>query len=444
MKKYLIMLLAAVTLAASCDKDPQVNTYKLTVNSELDGEPFTKAGITVGLKDNNTGVAYSENTDENGIATFKVPVGSYEATVSHTEFDSALNKSKIYNGVLSNIVVAANDDNVVTISLTASTHSKVVIKEMYLTGSSYVDASGANKTYHNAKYITLYNNSSESVDISKYGIAMAAPYNGHGPNGYLVDGALTYAQSSWIPTTTGAWYFNTSVVMEPYSQITIAIAGAIDHTVTYSESVDLSHADFACYDPNSQFNLASQYPTPAESIPASHYMKAAIYTGAKGTAWPVSNNSPAIVIFGLPEGQTVASWAADANLLDTSVKGYVNQKLVKDYIIDAVETFSTPNLTKSTKRLTPDVDAGYVAITNVMGYSVYRNVDKAATEAIAENEGKIVYGYSEGTADKENGSTDPSGIDAEASMKNGAKIVFQDTNNSTKDMHQRKKAVLAK
>lgn len=444
MKKYLIMLLAAVTLAASCDKNPQVNTFKLTVNSELDGEPFTKAGITVGLKDNNTGVAYSENTDENGIATFKVPVGSYEATGTYNEYDSALKKNKVYNGVLSNVVVNANDDNVVTLPFVASSSSPILIKEMYLTGCSYTDEADTSQKYHNAKYITLYNNSSEPVDISNCGIAMVAPYNSFGINGYLIDGTLTYAQSSWIPTVMAAWYFNTSVIMQPYSQIVIAIAGAIDHTATYKESVDLSHADFACYAPETQFNKPEQYPTPDASIPTSNYMKPAIYSGAKGTAWSVSVSSPAIVIFGLPEGQTVASWAEDANLLDTSVKGYVNQKLVKDYVMDAIEVYSTPNLAKSNKRLTSDLDAGYVAITNEKGYSVYRNVDKAATEAIAENEGKIVYGYSEGTADLENGSTDPSGIDAEASMKNGAKIVFVDTNNSTKDVHQRKKAALAK
>ena len=40
------------------------------------------------------------------------------------------------------------------------------------------------------------------------------------------------------------------------------------------------------------------------------------------------------------------------------------------------------------------------------------------------------------------GSTDPSGIDAEASLKNGARIIYQDTNNSTNDFHQRKQASL--
>ena len=33
---------------------------------------------------------------------------------------------------------------------------------------------------------------------------------------------------------------------------------------------------------------------------------------------------------------------------------------------------------------------------------------------------------------------EPSGIDAAASLKNGAKIIYMDTNNSTADFHLRK------
>ena len=90
---------------------------------------------------------------------------------------------------------------------------------------------------------------------------------------------------------------------------------------------------------------------------------------------------------------------------------------------------------KSQKRLTDDVDAGYVSFTSRKGYSVYRNVDVEATKAIAGNAGKLVYNYSLGVGK----STDPSGIDAEASIRNGAKIVYQDTNNSSRDFHLRQR-----
>ena len=77
------------------------------------------------------------------------------------------------------------------------------------------------------------------------------------------------------------------------------------------------------------------------------------------------------------------------------------------------------------------------------GYTIYRNVDKEATEALPENQGKLVYGYSLGTSDI-GGSTDPSGIDAEASIAAGAHIIFSQTNDSGKDFHQRFKSSLKK
>lgn len=90
------------------------------------------------------------------------------------------------------------------------------------------------------------------------------------------------------------------------------------------------------------------------------------------------------------------------------------------------------------------MDAGYVYHRNQQGYTLYRNVDQASTEALPENEGKLVYGYSGGTTDIEPscGTTDPSGIDAEASIANGAHIIYQDTNNSSNDFHLRAKASL--
>ena len=94
------------------------------------------------------------------------------------------------------------------------------------------------------------------------------------------------------------------------------------------------------------------------------------------------------------------------------------------------------------KRLTSNIDAGYVFFQNKMGYSVYRNVDKEATLAIEGNKQKLVYNYNLGTGSLPKGSTDPSGIDAEASIKNGARIIYLDTNNSSNDFHQRIRASL--
>ena len=60
------------------------------------------------------------------------------------------------------------------------------------------------------------------------------------------------------------------------------------------------------------------------------------------------------------------------------------------------------------------------------------------TESLAENNGKLVYGYALGV----DGSTDASGINAEASIRNGAHIIYQDNNNSSEDFHERQKCSL--
>ena len=122
---------------------------------------------------------------------------------------------------------------------------------------------------------------------------------------------------------------------------------------------------------------------------------------------------------------------------------YACAKIPNEWILDAVEIYGSNYVSQSLPRFSTGLDAGYAVLTNFQGYSIYRNVDKEATEALAGNEGKIVYGYSLGTTDYKGAqSTDPSGIDAEASIRNGAHIVYSDTNNSSNDFHQRAKASL--
>ncbi|MDL2222913.1 DUF4876 domain-containing protein [Bacteroidales bacterium OttesenSCG-928-M11] len=120
---------------------------------------------------------------------------------------------------------------------------------------------------------------------------------------------------------------------------------------------------------------------------------------------------------------------------------FKRKKVPTEWVLDGIEVFRA-GFDDNSKRLTSNIDGGYVYLSNGKGNTNYRNVDKAATEAIAGNEGKLVYGYSLGTEIDGVVSTDSSDIDAEASIKNGAKIVYKDTNNSTTDFHQRAKASL--
>ena len=191
------------------------------------------------------------------------------------------------------------------------------------------------------------------------------------------------------------------------------------------------------YDPESGYVNTSYYPTPSELISTSHYLKAVKV--ALGNAWPLSVSSPALVLFQI-KGTTPAEYATNtANYwYDGGNEGnqvYACVKIPNDWIIDAVEVFAAGYQDKCVKRLTSDIDAGYVWLTNYQGHSLYRNVDQEFTEERSENAGKLVYNYSLGV----DGSKDPSGIDAEASIRNGAHIVYLDTNNSTEDFHERQR-----
>ena len=110
-----------------------------------------------------------------------------------------------------------------------------------------------------------------------------------------------------------------------------------------------------------------------------------------------------------------------------------NLRMPNEWVLDAIEVFNTAYIANSNKRFPAEIDGGSVQMTNKMGYTLYRNVDKEETEKLPENQGKLVYGYTMGVS-----TGDPSGIDAEASIKNGAHIIYMDTNNSTNDFHERK------
>lgn len=432
MKKffYFLMAAAAMTLCACNNDDEKSKINTVTVNVLIDNEKVSDA-VDVTLTSKSSSTSYVATTT-GGVATFSVAAGVYEATATlYKEY-------AIYNGANSSVTVTDGGANAFNLDMVKSTTSQVIIKELYFGGC--MDNAGE-KHFSNDAYVTLYNNSPVEADASNYAFGIVYPANSNTNSNYRKDGELTY--TDYLPCWNAVWWFQsgTQVKIPAYSQIVIAIKGAIDNTATYSNSVDLSNADYAMYDPE-VFTLAAAYPAPSSKIPSSHYLKTYLY--GMGTAWPLSNISPAFVVFS-PEGMTAEAFVKTAsNIETTGTKAFSCAKVPVSWVMDGVEVYNATALDKSNKRLLGSVDAGYVKFTNKLGYTVYRNVDKDATEALQENSGKLVYNYAGGTADVENGSTDPSGIDAEASIAKGAHIIFKDTNNSTNDFHQRKVASIKK
>ena len=438
--KKILSLAWLLCLLIACG-DEEVNTNQLSMGDvaiTLTGITTQAAGFEVELRNTQTNSIFTQMTNEHGTATFHVTTGLYEATASKKELVGS-NTYYIYNGTSGQITVRKDMATVVNMEMKQAKTSQIVIKELYNGGCMKDD--GVTFFQYDKSFI-LYNNSSEQASLNNLCIGFCAPANAQANNkNYTADGKLTYEAEGFVPVWNGVWYFPNTLTIEPYSQVVVNICGAIDNTQTVSASVNYANADYYCmYDPESGYNNTSYYPTPSAVIPSSHYLKA-VRMGL-GNGWPFSMSSPAFVVFQIPEGTTPLEYC-------TNVDNYwysggdarpVNAcaKVPNGWIVDAIEVFSSDYQEGSLKRLTADIDAGYVWLANRHGHTLYRNVDQLATEALEENAGKLIYQIRGGMGN----SSDPSGIDAEASMRNGAHIVYQDTNNSSNDFHERPRCSL--
>lgn len=427
----MIVLAAAAMMAASCDPATKSEVASLTISMEMDGSAYAQADKKVSITDINTSATFDGITDAQGKVLFKLLPGIYEANVSFQIQEE--NKTVLVNGLKSGITLAAGDKQEVSLKLVKSERKPIIIKEVYSGGCM---ADNGSTRIDNDSYIILYNNSDTAVDISNYNFAFCGLNSfGSEMDDFKENGELTFEKDGGIPAFQGIWSFKSPVTIEPYSQLVVAVYAAIDHSATYSNSVNLSNPSYyAMYDPEMGWNHEIRYFSPAEAIPANQYL-AATDIQNMAIAWMLSISSPALFIFEMADA---GNYIKNPDNQDS--RNFCKAATIPfENVIDGVDIFGTEYPEDNQKRFTAQIDGGKVMFTSSLGHSVYRNVDKVATEAIAENAGKLVYNYAGGTSDAgvPYGSTDPSGIDAEKSIANGAKIVYMETNNSTNDFHER-------
>ncbi len=441
-RKINFILLFAIGLTAFCfqscenDDDDDYQTYSVSVQLSYPDDYEVAENVSVILTNTTTSTTYADSTDASGIASFEVTSGIYEASVSERRTLSG--KAYNFTGTEPITVTEAWDEtSTTTIELSVSETAALIIKELYCGGCPKDDGSGS---FSQGQYVILYNNSEDQVSLDNVCLGACSPANSNSSNKFYEDEtSLIYESAGWIPANQAIWYFPDGVSLEAGEQIVVALNSAIDNTVTYSQAINFANSDYYTTYDIDVFAHSLYYPAPSSLIPESHYLSAISY--GSGTAWTLSFSSPAFFIFAT-EDESPSDFASST---DNQYSYYgssrsVYLKIPTDWVIDGIEVYRQGY--DSQKRLSSVVDAGYVYHTNKQGYTLYRNVDQEATEALEENSGKIVYSYSGGTTDVDGGSTDDSGIDAEASEKNGARIIYSDTNSSTNDFHQRAKASL--
>ena len=384
----LALTLMCVLATACSDSIAEPDEYLTrAVQVQVQGELPNKEGITVRMTDDK-GTIFTQVTDDKGIATFKVPVGIYDVVVSHVSQPEDGWRT-VYNGSASNVAVMREGDCNVSLTLTTATASAIIIRELYVGGCQRDDGSG---WFYRDKYVIIANNSDQRVELPGLCLAIATPYNSYSLNkNYDESGHLNYENEGFVPAASSFWYFQDEVVtFEPWEQKVIALNGAIDHTLTYSNSVNLARPEYYCTFDIEHYNSTAAYPSPSELIPTSHYLKAVKYGDQLESAWPLSNTSPAFFIFTPPEGMTPLEFGNDASNVwydeGRALASFACRKVPVENILDGVEIFSTA-WEEASKRLTASVDVGAVYMTARHGHSVERRID----EAESERQGHTVY-----------------------------------------------------
>lgn len=421
---------------ASCKKEPKQQPIEVAIQLVCDAIPFEVEGVTVTLTDA-TGIGYEAQTDAAGVACFMVLPGQYTAAALHKE---VVDGERIaYNGSNTNILVANGIVDPYQVVLNKVVSQQIIIKEFYHAGCMSDDGAAS---YGAGQYVILYNNSSDPADASNIVFAYSMPYQAQSTNAYYQeDGSLLYENLDWIPAGSALWWFENPVTIEPYSQIVVVFKQAIDHSQTAAAAPDLSKPEYYWMSNKDipAYQMGNTYQV-SENIPTSHYLTGHAFA-LTPMGWALDGSCPAFFI-GRMDSATALAMCQDTDGLDKTLGASVfySLKFPKSAFVDGIEVWPAGNEDKCHNRFSADVNSGHISFTQNLGYTAYRNVDKAATEALPENEGKLVYGYTGGTGSEadDNLSTDPSGIDAEASIKNGAHIIYSETNNTALDFHQRR------
>ena len=352
-KLNILILLSLGLLAAGCEKKtPDPEPVNVVIMLSQDNAPLGISGIKVSVSDAASTYVLEESTDASGMVVFKLLPGSYSVSSTHVTSENGMRLS--YTGTTNITVSPESQNKPFYLPMQKVESRQVIIKELYFGGCNNPET---NKGYTNDAYVILYNNSDVEADASDVVFGFLAPYNGHGSNKYRgEDGNLIYENESWIPSYGAIWWFCAQVKIPAWSQIVVAIFGAIDHTATVSTSVNLSDPAYYWMSNSGITQYTNNKYTASDAIATNHYLSC--YPFTQGNAWAMSNSSPAFFIGQIPFAEVEALCKDTENYdhtLGTSAAMNV-VKFPKDKVIGAIEVYSQPNLAKSAPRFPASVN----------------------------------------------------------------------------------------
>ena len=357
MKKVSYLLLVLILALASCSESED---QSYSVHIQLlppDGYtalPYEEMEVTLTNKDQ--GTVYSLHCSSTGQASLDVEPGYYSASVHHQT-----NAGLIFSGRIESLALLPDQGeapDIIELPLSQAKTNALVIKEIYFGGCK-----GYYENYQADQYITLYNNSDQTIYLDGLCVGVVDPGNN------LESPWMAYTEMKRIPVNDLTWQFPGSgkeYPLAPGEETTIA-TNAIDHTggeFQHANSVDLSGVDWGFWD----VSLERQN----------------ITAGVKPMTL-LANLNPLLVMYALPvNGPTFMVFS-----LQDSPEEYVldpenreprpnasNQEkrylmVPKEWVIDCIECVKDAN---SPKRVPNELDNGkcYISGDRYSGRSIIR------------------------------------------------------------------------
>ena len=369
MRLFLTTSLAFITalgLSSCLSSDDQTQPITIYVNVE---NPSGLSGLTGGQTVSlisSTGYNYIAQTDADGTATFtNVIPDIYNVSVSwsitsdqymEATGETVQHGTYVLSGALANQVLI-DDATRLTLSTNCARKQSVLISKVYYAGCK----DNNNKNYLAGRFVELYNNSDEAVDVA--GMYLCLMESGSTP-AYIISTQTDYIYIKQVFQFPNEGHH----ILQPGEHILVTNS-AVNHTENATADYDESNADFEC---KSNANNA-----PANN-PATPAMKLIWTAFATIPNMNLVQGGPCGIAL-IETDEDPAQW--ELVYADGKSSGVQQLKAPAKYVVDGVDILkyrSDGTVDVSTKRFYDYIDAGYTNINAVNGYNgevVYRVVE---------------------------------------------------------------------
>ena len=326
-----LLLCAFLLLMAGCNEQvADHRTLQVRLTQEGSTPVLPLGDIPIEIKNQTVGNTYTVKTDAEGRATLTVAPGSCTLSFAHKVIN---NRTEYFiNGGIADLYVEPGEQEIdLEVPIYLSVTPQLVIEELYFGGCRKPDGK---QTYTTDQYLSIANNSEETLYLDGLCIGQAAPFTTSRPSSWML-----HTDMAEIPLTMMCWQFpgnGTDYPLLP-GECQVVATNAIDHTAGeygIPASLDLSHVEWAFWHASLTQSKITAGVRPLNMI----------WHGS-GTAYSLTVSGPTVVLFA-PQSD-MAAWIADAGHIrkepeSTAKLTYLH--IPAEWVVDVANYVSSPTL----------------------------------------------------------------------------------------------------